>query len=171
MDIGGGSGHDVARLKQEFPDLACNMILQDLPSVVQGVSLPGIEVMPHNMFERQPVKDAGAFYMQTVLHDWPDKQAHEVLAKTREAMGKHSILLINENVLSEDTSDDTPVVAHIDFTMVLNFSSREPTEQVGRSLAEGRSQGCEDLETESHDQVEGTIRSNATRSTSFALMF
>lgn len=129
VDVGGGSGHDVARLKKEFPELTCGMVLQDLPSVVQGVSLPGIEVIPHNMFEEQPVKNARAYYMRTVLHDWPDKQALQVLARTREAMGKDSILLINENVLSEDGSDDTPVVAHTDFTMMLNFSSRDRTEQ------------------------------------------
>ncbi|KAF2164139.1 hypothetical protein M409DRAFT_56846 [Zasmidium cellare ATCC 36951] len=129
VDLGGGSGHDIARLKTKFPDLPGRLVLQDLPAVVRGVSLPnGIEINPHNMFDPQPIKDARAYYMRTVLHDWPDKQALEVLSRVREAMGKDSILLINENVLSESGADDTPVVAHTDFTMMLNFSSRERTE-------------------------------------------
>ncbi|KAK4498764.1 hypothetical protein PRZ48_009274 [Zasmidium cellare] len=129
IDLGGGAGHDVASLKSRFPDLPGRLVLQDLPAVVKGVELPsGIEVIPHNMFEPQPIKGARAYYMRTVLHDWPDKQALEVLARTREAMGKSSILLINENVLSEGGADDTPVVAHTDFTMMLNFSSHERTE-------------------------------------------
>lgn len=130
VDVGGGSGHDVVALRREYPNLHCEMVLQDLPAVVKGVSLPdGIKVQPHNMFDPQPVKDAKAYYMRTVLHDWPDKQALEVLSRIHEAMGKGSILLINENVLSDTGADDVPVVAHTDFTMMLNFSSHERTEK------------------------------------------
>ena len=78
--------------KQKFPNLCGKLILQDLPVVIDDVKgLPsGIEAMKHDFLKPQQVRNAQAYYLRTVLHDWPDKQARETLKDNRGAMGKHS---------------------------------------------------------------------------------
>ncbi|PWY92985.1 S-adenosyl-L-methionine-dependent methyltransferase [Aspergillus sclerotioniger CBS 115572] len=80
------------------------LIVQDLPKIIEDITEPlleGIEAIGYNMFDPQPVRGAKAYYLRTVLHDWPDKQALQALARVREAMAADSVLLINENVLPE----------------------------------------------------------------------
>lgn len=137
VDIGGGLGHDVSDFKTNFPRLPGRLVLQDLPQVITGIQNPlpdGIETMSYNMFDIQPVKGAKAYYMRTVLHDWPDKQALEALARIREAMSRDSILLINENTLPG--TNVSHMAAAIDFVMMEAFSSLERTEQQWISLLE-----------------------------------
>jgi hypothetical protein len=64
VDIGGNTGGDVATFKKRFPDLPGRVILQDLPSVIEGAqpSPAGVESMGHDFFTPQPVKGAKAYY-------------------------------------------------------------------------------------------------------------
>ena len=130
VDIAGGVGHDIREFRARFPDLVGKIILQDLPQVIDEISDPlpkGIDAMKYDMFTEQPIKGAKAYYMRTVLHDWPDKQALAALARIFEAMSPESILLLNENTLP--STDVPPYSAHLDFTMMEVFSSLERTEQ------------------------------------------
>lgn len=128
VDIGSGVGHDLVALKSKFPGLAGTLIAQDLPVVIENLKdLPlGIEAMGHDFFTPQPVKGAKAYYLRTVLHDWPDKQAREILSKIKPAMNQDSILLINENVLPADKVPLYP--AMLDIHMMAMFSSLDRTE-------------------------------------------
>ena len=136
VDIGGGLGHDLIAFKQKFPHLRGKLILQDLPVVIDDVKgLPsGIEAMKHDFLKPQPVRNAQAYYLRTVLHDWPDKQAREILKNIRGAMGKHSKLLINENALPEDNVPLYP--AELDISMMVLFSSLERTQSQFKELME-----------------------------------
>ena len=127
VDIGGGLGHDLIALKSKFPNLQGQLVVQDLPIVIENVKdLPsGIEAMKHDFFAPQPVKDAKAYYLRTVLHDWPDKQAREILENIKAAMNKDSILLINETVLPESNVPLYP--AMLDLSMMALFSSLDRT--------------------------------------------
>ena len=127
VDIGGGLGHELRTLKSRFPNLHGRLLVQDLPVVIDNVKdLPsGIEAMKHDFFTPQPVKDAKAYYLRAVLHDWPDKQVREILKHIRAAMNKESILLINENVLPESNVPLYP--AMLDLSMMAFFSSLERT--------------------------------------------
>ncbi|KAK6838683.1 hypothetical protein RU639_000841 [Aspergillus parasiticus] len=103
VDIGGGKGHDLARFKEK-KNPAGRLILQDLSEVIQDIQAPlaqGIEAQGYSMFDPQPIRGAKAYYMRTVLHDWPDKQALQALQRIREAMADDSVLLINENSVPE----------------------------------------------------------------------
>jgi hypothetical protein len=134
VDIGGGLGHDLIALKDRFPDLPGKLILQELAVVINDVKdLPiGIEAMAHDFFKPQQVKNAKAYYLRHVLHDWPDKQAVLILESIRGAMGPESILLIDENVLLEV---GVPLFsAQTDMNMMLAFSSLERTEVQYREL-------------------------------------
>ncbi|KAJ5157192.1 uncharacterized protein N7482_008292 [Penicillium canariense] len=81
VDIGGGQGEDLKRLRHQFPDLRGRLILQDLPTVIAGATdLPAdIEAQSHDFFQPQPVKNAKGYFMRRILHDWPDKQAAQIL--------------------------------------------------------------------------------------------
>ena len=123
VDVGGGLGHDLPAFKKPFPELPGKLIVQDLPVFIDDVKgLPfGIEAMKHDFFTPQPVRYAKAYYLRTVLHDWPDKQAREILSNIRLAMNKHSILLINEDALPENNVPLYP--AELGISMMAAFSS------------------------------------------------
>lgn len=137
VDIGGGIGHDLSRLKQHLPQLPGKLVVQDLPGVIGDIKEPlpeGVEAMVYNMFDPQPVKGAKAYYLRTVLHDWPDKQAVEILKTVREAMAEDSILLINEHNMAG--SNPPKLSTAIDQDMMEIFSSLERTEDEWITLLE-----------------------------------
>ena len=127
VDVGGGLGHDLIAFKEKFPTLPGKLILEDLPIVIEDVkNLPeGIEAISHDFFTPQPVKGAKAYYLRTVLHDWPDKQARQILGHIRASMTKDSVLLINENTLPEAHVPLYP--AELDLSMMAIFSSLDRT--------------------------------------------
>ncbi|CAL5871553.1 uncharacterized protein PFLUO_LOCUS5806 [Penicillium psychrofluorescens] len=138
VDIGGGVGHDIAAFKKHFPDLPGKLVLQDLPQVIETIKEPlpeGIIAISHNMFEPQPISGARAYYMRTVLHDFPDRQALDTLAQIRDAMSEDSVLFVHEHTVSEDL-DVPPIAATLDIHMMEIFSSLERTEKEWIALLE-----------------------------------
>lgn len=136
VDIGGGKGHDLQAFKKKRSPIG-RLVLQDLPEVIQDIKEPlpdGVEAVSYSMFDAQPVRGAKAYYMRTVLHDWPDKQALQALQRVWEAMADDSVLLINENTVPEtwvprfNTS--------VDLIMMNMFSSLERTDKQWLSLLE-----------------------------------
>ncbi|KAL4894331.1 S-adenosyl-L-methionine-dependent methyltransferase [Aspergillus ambiguus] len=138
VDIGGGVGHDITAFKKQFPDLPGKLVLQDLPQVINSIREPlseGITAIGYNMFEPQPISGARAYYMRTVLHDFPDKQALDALARIRDAMAEDSVLFIHEHTMS-DGLDVPPLAATLDIHMMEIFSSLERTENEWVALLE-----------------------------------
>ncbi|OJJ51632.1 hypothetical protein ASPZODRAFT_12446 [Penicilliopsis zonata CBS 506.65] len=137
VDIGGGIGHDLIEFKQQFPELPGRLVLQDLPQVIDDISQPlpdGIEAIKYDMFTPQPIRGAKAYYMRTVLHDWPAKQAVKALTQVREAMAEDSILILNENCIPESNVSWHSTV--VDITMMEIFSSLERTQRQWVDLLE-----------------------------------
>ncbi|KAJ6006795.1 hypothetical protein N7451_004739 [Penicillium sp. IBT 35674x] len=126
VDVGGGRGRDLVAFRERFPNLPGKLVLQDLSYVTETADLPAeIETQVHNFFDEQPVKGAKAYYLRTVLHDWPDKQAVAILSRLREAMAPDSLLLINEKAMPET---NIPWMAAIgDMTMMTAYSAAERT--------------------------------------------
>ena len=58
VDVGESHGHDLLRLKQQFPDLPGRRILQDLQETIDvlGDVLCGIEPMAYNFYSPRLVK-------------------------------------------------------------------------------------------------------------------
>jgi hypothetical protein len=57
VDLGGGVGHQTARLKATCPDISGRIILQDLPHVLEhALSTPGVEKIPCDLLNLPPVK-------------------------------------------------------------------------------------------------------------------
>ncbi|KAK5787819.1 hypothetical protein VI817_010316 [Penicillium citrinum] len=139
VDIGGGQGEDLSKFHARFPDLPGTLILQDLPSVIQGARKKDllastIQTQEHDFFQAQPVRGAKAYFMRTVLHDWPDKQAKVILGRVRDAMSFNSVLLISETLLPESGALLPSVIS--DMQMMGSFASLERTEYQWRVLLE-----------------------------------
>lgn len=136
MDIGGGQGQDLRKLKARLPNLPGKFILQDLPAVLDSAAdLPaGIQAQNHDFFRPQPIRNAKVYFMRTVLHDWPDKQATQILGQVRDAMGPGSMLLISETILPESGALLPSVLS--DMHMMGSFASLERTQEQWRALLE-----------------------------------
>ena len=127
VDIGGGLGNDLMAFKARYPSLPGRLVLQDLPETIEGVKEldSGIDAMVHNFFTPQRVEGARAYYLRTILHDWPDRDARAILKNILPAMSRDSILLINEQILP---SSGVPLFpAQLDLSMMGMFSSMERT--------------------------------------------
>lgn len=138
VDVGGGVGHDVAALKAKLPNLQGKLVFEDLPIVVnEAKNMPdGISGVGHDFFKSQPesVRGAKAYYLRTVLHDWPDKQASAIIKNIKDVMAEDSILLVNENMLPE--SGVSLYQAELDIAMMTCFSSLDRTEKQFKALLE-----------------------------------
>ena len=136
VDIGGGLGTDLTAFCTQYPQLLGKLVLQDLPETITAAKgLPGrIVTMAHDFFTPQPIKGASFYYLRTILHDWPDKEARLILKNLRPAIAPHSILLINEYVLPDSGVPLLP--AQLDLSMMAIFSSQERTRGQWENLLE-----------------------------------
>ena len=128
VDIGGGQGASLAGFRKAHPEISGRLILQDLPAVISSIdtdmlSASTIEAMPHDFFHPQPIRNAKFYYLRTVLHDWPDTQALEILVHFKDAMGPRSVLLIEERVMPEEGAVIENAFA--DMIMMIEFASME----------------------------------------------
>ncbi|KGQ12391.1 Sterigmatocystin 8-O-methyltransferase [Beauveria bassiana D1-5] len=108
VDVGGGKGHDLQAFYEAFPDSgrAGALVLQDLPPVIDSIEPgtldPALVTQKHDIFTRQPVRGARAYFLRRVLHQWPDKYCLRILNELRNAMRPaYSRLLIYEAILPD----------------------------------------------------------------------
>ncbi|KAI1391437.1 S-adenosyl-L-methionine-dependent methyltransferase [Hypoxylon trugodes] len=137
VDVGGSIGHDIQELLEKYPHIPGRLVLQDLPAVLGQIKTldSRIERMEHNFLTEQPVKGARAYFMHSVLHDWPDVECRKILARLTEAMKPgYSKILINENVIPPRHAQWEATA--LDILMMTLLASRERTEQDWRDLLE-----------------------------------
>ena len=145
VDIGGGTGHDLAAFTAAKPELFTplspyRLVLQDLPNAIdlahaqQPPLPPHIVPVVHDFFTPQPIKGARAYYFRTIFHDWPDSHCRIILQHTLDAMGPNSKLLINEYVLPEKGVGVFP--ACLDLSMMATKGGMERTERDWKNLVE-----------------------------------
>ncbi|KKY14875.1 putative sterigmatocystin 8-o-methyltransferase [Phaeomoniella chlamydospora] len=139
VDVGGGNGHDLMHFQKNYPDISGRLILQDLPGTIETAKdklTPGIEAMAHDFFTPQPIKGARAYYLHSILHDWPTQKCHEILSNLIPALTPgYSKILINENVIPDQGAywENTG----LDWVMLTLYSSEERREKIWRELCEG----------------------------------
>lgn len=134
VDIGGGMGHDIADFHTRFPNLPGRLILEDLPHVIDDIKSldQSIERVSHDFFTPQPVKGSRAYYLRSVLHDWPDNKGKEILENIRSAMAEDSLLLLHEFSMPEINA---PLfVAQTDLLMMAGFAGSERTQKQWETL-------------------------------------
>lgn len=154
VDVGGGLGHDLAEFHRKHPFAPGRLIVQDKSDVIQPFSgdLGTVEAMSHDFFTEQPIKGltpirsllhlwdltipgARAYYLHSVLHDWPDHECQLILKRIAAAMTPgYSKLLINENVVPDLGADWQ--ITGLDLMLMTLVSARERRESEWRQLLE-----------------------------------
>lgn len=102
-DIGGGQGQFLQALLQKFPNLSGTLF--DLPEVIEKLKQqnPQIEnkrcqLCPGDFFSSVP-KGGDVYLLKSVIHDWEDAKAEDILKNCYLAMRPDSRLLLIEVVL------------------------------------------------------------------------
>ncbi|QUR69588.1 hydroxyneurosporene methyltransferase [Mycobacterium spongiae] len=137
VDVGGGQGQLLADILATAPDT--QGILLDLPQVVAEapklLQQLGVEnrvrVEGGSFFDSVPV-GGDAYILKTVIHDWPDEEAVEILRNVRVAARADATVLVIGFVLPEHNREF--VGKWVDLEMLLHFGSRERTEADFRKL-------------------------------------
>ncbi|KAK4867735.1 hypothetical protein LT330_001245 [Penicillium expansum] len=137
VDVGGGNGHDVATFAAQNSPCSGRIVLQDREPVIAGVVANGMErafeAQAHDFFTPQPIKDARAYSLHSILHDWSDEDGVKILENLVPALKKgYSRVLFNEIVISE--AKPTLAATNMDMMMLAHFAVRERTEADWRDI-------------------------------------
>ncbi|KAJ5501176.1 Winged helix-turn-helix transcription repressor DNA-binding [Penicillium expansum] len=117
VDVGGGNGHDVATFAAQNSPCSGRIVLQDRETVIADV----------------PIKDARAYSLHSILHDWSDEDGVKILENLVPALKKgYSRVLFNEIVISE--AKPTLAATNMDMMMLAHFAVRERTEADWRDI-------------------------------------
>ncbi|MFI6409696.1 methyltransferase [Streptomyces sp. NPDC050548] len=137
LDIGGGKGTILEAILTAHPHI--RGILFDRPNVVERAELSGelvplrdrCETAAGDFFGALPT-GADAHLMCSILHDWEDDEAIEILRRSREALQADGRLLICEMILPE--SNEPHPAWWSDLGMMVVLGGRERTLGQYRSL-------------------------------------
>lgn len=128
-DVGGGTGALLGAVLEQNP--AMRGVLFDLPAVVargDALDQPGIvdriEIVGGSFFEAVPRADR--IVLVSIVHDWDDERAVEILRTCRESLPEDGRLLVVEPTL--DPTRPPLIERHTDLLMlVLTGAGRERT--------------------------------------------
>ncbi|KAK6214344.1 hypothetical protein LQW54_004572 [Pestalotiopsis sp. IQ-011] len=145
VDLGGGTGQILQDFQAAVPEYTGRLVLQEIPDVVNAAMSLGvgkesgngsrIELQEHEFFTPQPIKGARAYFMRSVLHDWPDEQCRVILGHVKDAMEPgYSKILINDCIVADEGA--TWQHGALDMFMMAQLSARERTEREWRELIE-----------------------------------
>ncbi|KAI5825917.1 S-adenosyl-L-methionine-dependent methyltransferase [Schizophyllum commune Tattone D] len=104
VDVGAGIGHFSLTIAKKYPDL--HYVIQDRAAVVEKAKahwsehLPSasVEMIPHDFFQPQPVKEPGVFILNNILHNNGKSRCITILKLLRDAAGPQTKLLIGEQI-------------------------------------------------------------------------
>jgi SAM-dependent methyltransferase len=130
VDVGGGTGTLLAAILSRYPTLTG--VLYDLPQVVANadavLNAAGIfdrcRVIGGDFFVDVPSGGA-AYLMKSIIHDWEDAEALQILKTCRRAMQVGSKLLLVERDLGEPNQN--PETKFSDLNMLVAPGGRERT--------------------------------------------
>lgn len=135
VDVGGGYGQALERIKKDFPSLQGRMCLQDQPHVIQDArarGLPvGIEAQGTSFFEPNPVKGARAYYFRRIFHNWSDKVSIEILRNTAQAMNSQSRILISDLAIPSHGAGRATVLLDVN---MMTFAGMERSDEQWQDL-------------------------------------
>ena len=137
VDVGGGHGILITTILKANPHL--QGVVFDLPSVVEGtadiIKREGMadrcEIVPGDFFESVPVV-GDAYILSSVIHDWDDDHALEILKNVRQNMPKDGKLLLVEYVIQPGNEPHSGKIS--DIIMLVTENGLERTEAEFRAL-------------------------------------
>ncbi len=130
VDVGGGHGRLLAAILGAAP--AARGVLYDLPPVVAGA--PAL-LAEHGVVDRVRI-ESGSFFdsappggdlyvLKSIIHDWPDEQAAQILGNVRAAGGTGATLVLVEPVIPLHRRAFPG--KWTDLEMLVNLAARERT--------------------------------------------
>jgi hypothetical protein len=129
VDVGGGNGSLLAELLRLHP--ALRGIVYDLPETVRDEAALGerCTFVEGSFFESVPAGDV--YILSTILHDWDDERAVEILRTIRAAAAPHSRLIVIDSVVQSGNGGGAKWQ---DLLMLALFGGRERDEAQWRAL-------------------------------------
>ena len=152
VDVGRVRGNQCISLSDRIAHLSGRVILQDIPqTVTHAIHHDKVEIMVHDFFKPQTIKvtnvtpkyqcrqadrSPGAvfYYMRNILHDYPDKQCLMILKNIIAAMGKDSVILVDDMVLPD--SGIHWQATQLDMAMMTGMAAVERTKEQWYALLE-----------------------------------
>jgi hypothetical protein len=139
VELGGGDGVLISAILAGAPGL--RGVLLDQPAGVAGAAetlrAAGVadrcEIVAGDFFVAVP-QGADAYLLKSVIHNWDDERAVEILGNCRKAMRDGGTLLVIERVLPELASPAISRAVLSDINMMVNTRGRERTEAEFRAL-------------------------------------
>jgi hypothetical protein len=131
-DIGGGTGSQMAAILKVHPRV--NGVVFDLPSVVEHAqhNLPAHEAavlrrlsFAAGDFRSDPPPRSNGYLMKSVLHDWSDDDAVQILKTCTSRMRPEDRLLIAEHVIHPGSVPQFGKI--LDLMMMVNLGGKERT--------------------------------------------
>ncbi len=133
VDVGGGNGALLAAILEAYPDM--RGILYDQLHVVSRAEalLENSEaatrssIVPGNFFNSVPA-GGNLYVLKSIIHDWDDAHARQILRNCRYAMSAESTLLLIERVLPSDNVAN-PFTSFMDLHMLAIHGARERNQE------------------------------------------
>jgi len=109
VDVGGGIGSSSLLLAKKYPHL--RIVVQDTEGVIkdgytfwereypESLADGRVQLQTHDFFKPQPVKNAAAFFLRFVLHDWPAEKAKSILKALRPSATPNTKLIVLDQIL------------------------------------------------------------------------
>jgi hypothetical protein len=133
VDVGGGQGALLAAVLARNPGQ--RGVLFDMPQVLDGAGAvleeAGVadrcRLEEGSFFDSVP-EGGDAYLMKSILHDWDDERAREILSVCRRAVSDHSRLLVIERDLGPANEDPLPKLSDLNMLVVLGGRERTAEE-------------------------------------------
>jgi ubiquinone/menaquinone biosynthesis C-methylase UbiE len=141
MDVGGGYGELLAQILAAHP--TTHGVLFDMAHAISrardhlgGRAVQGrCEFIAGDFFQRVPA-GCDVYVLKTVIHDWPDEQARDILRTCRSAMAPQARLLVIERLMPGrlEPSADHRALARADLHMLVALGAQERTQEEMQTL-------------------------------------
>ncbi|KAE9386357.1 O-methyltransferase [Gymnopus androsaceus JB14] len=109
VDVGGGVGSLSLIIAEAVPDI--NIVIQDgqltiahaeefwKANMPSAITSGRVQLQVHDFFHPQPVKDASAFLLRSILHDWADPYVQKILKSLRAAATPETKLVVVDAIV------------------------------------------------------------------------
>ncbi|KAJ7252096.1 S-adenosyl-L-methionine-dependent methyltransferase [Mycena haematopus] len=121
VDVGCGLGSNSLTIAKKYPTL--RVVNQDFGPVVEKGKVHWqenfpehiknnlIEFQAHDFFLPQPVKDADAFLLRHITHDWADEQTIQILRRLSDAAKPTTYLVLIEHIVPSVAEEPVSIKA------------------------------------------------------------
>ncbi|KAK5660695.1 hypothetical protein OQA88_12059 [Cercophora sp. LCS_1] len=151
VDIGGSHGFVCVDLAKRYRNM--QFIVQDLPKTVESAPKPidadtqvagRIQMMAHDFFGEQVVKDADVYFFRWIIHNYSTPYAVKLLKNLVPALKPGARIIINDHCLREPGQEnawDESVMRRMDMVMLTLLNAQERTESEFRDLFKAADEG------------------------------